>query len=169
MQRTTTELEDAGQGAITPPDRRVPARPVFVDASGRRQRRVRRLGRVLVVPAVAYVALLISTLLGGPTINSPYLPLPAAPQPSHAPVAAPTGKAGPGKGTHAGPGHTGIGTAGTTAGTGTGTGTQPTPGTSAVSTAPGPSGAPSAVITHGHSTHTAPPPGSTHVHPTKKA
>ncbi|MFC1431427.1 hypothetical protein ACEZDB_12320 [Streptacidiphilus sp. N1-3] len=46
----------------------------FVDSSGRRQRRVRRLGRLLLVPAAAYVALLVSTLLGGPTVRSPLLP-----------------------------------------------------------------------------------------------
>ncbi len=58
--------------------------PVFVDTSGRRQRRVRRLGWVLVVPAAAYVLLLLSTLLGGPTVHSPLLPdqQPAAAQPS---------------------------------------------------------------------------------------
>ncbi|WP_181809097.1 hypothetical protein [Streptomyces shenzhenensis] len=52
------------------------ARPVFVDASGRRQRRVRRVARLLVIPAGAYVALLVSTLLGGPTISAPFVPLP---------------------------------------------------------------------------------------------
>lgn len=50
--------------------------PVFVDASGRRQRRVRRLGLLLALPAVAYVALLVSAVLGGPGASSPYLPLP---------------------------------------------------------------------------------------------
>lgn len=53
------------------------ARPVFVDPSGRRQRRVRRLGRLLVIPAAGYVALLLSAALGGPSVDSPYLPLPA--------------------------------------------------------------------------------------------
>ncbi|MFI1096814.1 hypothetical protein [Streptomyces sp. NPDC020917] len=66
-------------------------RPVFVDPSGRRQRRVRRLGRLLAIPAAAYVALLLSTALGGPSVNSPYLPLPAAGD--HR-----TGPAGPGAG-----------------------------------------------------------------------
>jgi hypothetical protein len=64
--------------------------PVFVDASGRRQRRVRRFGWVLVVPAVAYVLLLVSTLLGGPTVRSPLLPAPPPPAvESVAPVAEP--------------------------------------------------------------------------------
>ncbi|CAG7646105.1 hypothetical protein [Actinacidiphila bryophytorum] len=53
------------------------ARPVFVDPSGRRQRRVRRFGRLLVIPAAGYVALLLSAALGGPSVDSPYLPLPA--------------------------------------------------------------------------------------------
>ncbi|MFJ6940269.1 hypothetical protein [Streptomyces sp. NPDC101132] len=61
------------------------ARPVFVDASGRRHRRVRRWGYLLTVPALAYVALLASTLLGGPTIEAPFLPSaqgPRSPEPA---------------------------------------------------------------------------------------
>lgn len=54
-------------------------RPVFVDSSGRRQRRVLRAARLLVIPAGGYVALLISTLLGGPSINSPFVPQPDSP------------------------------------------------------------------------------------------
>ncbi|MFJ6761106.1 hypothetical protein ACIQNK_39650 [Streptomyces sp. NPDC091273] len=65
--------------------------PVFVDRSGRRQRRVRRWGYLLVVPAVAYVVLLMSTLLGGPTFQSPFLPSAQAP---HTPL--PGGTAGAG-------------------------------------------------------------------------
>ena len=42
-----------------PPMPPAPA-PVFVDASGRRQRRVRRAGRILAVPAAGYLALLAS-------------------------------------------------------------------------------------------------------------
>ncbi|MGW7403243.1 hypothetical protein ACWGI9_05825 [Streptomyces sp. NPDC054833] len=53
-----------------------PARPVFVDSSGRRQRRVLRAARLLVIPAGGYVALLISALLGGPSISSPFVPQP---------------------------------------------------------------------------------------------
>ncbi|MGW1764423.1 hypothetical protein ACWCQL_10135 [Streptomyces sp. NPDC002073] len=52
------------------------ASPVFVDASGRRPRTVRRIGRLLVVPAAAYLVVLVSTLLGGPTLDVPFLPLP---------------------------------------------------------------------------------------------
>ncbi|MDD9379675.1 hypothetical protein M8Z33_24060 [Streptomyces sp. ZAF1911] len=75
--------------------------PVFVDSSGRRQRRVRRLGWLLVVPAAGYIVLLLSSLFGGPTLSSPLLPLPhpsqAAPDaaPSKAPAASPApGSAG---------------------------------------------------------------------------
>lgn len=53
--------------------------PVFVDGSGRRLRRLRVAGVIVVVPAVGYVCLLFSTLLGGPTIHSPFLPLPDQP------------------------------------------------------------------------------------------
>ncbi|MEU6505696.1 hypothetical protein [Streptomyces sp. NPDC046942] len=51
-----------------------PARPVFVDSSGRRQRRVLRAARLLVIPAGGYIALLVSTLLGGPGISAPFFP-----------------------------------------------------------------------------------------------
>nr|BFD89607.1 hypothetical protein KitaXyl93_09670 [Kitasatospora sp. Xyl93] len=78
--------------------------PVFVDASGRRQRRIRRLGVALAVPAGGYLVLLASTLLGGPTVSAPFLPIPqpAAPSaparaatPSAAPSAAPEAAAPP--------------------------------------------------------------------------
>ncbi|MFD0265286.1 hypothetical protein ACFVGY_01635 [Streptomyces sp. NPDC127106] len=69
-------------------------RPVFVDSSGRRQLRVRRVGYVLVVPAAAYVVLLVSTLLGGPTIESPLLPSAQAPH-SPAPGDPTAGTPGP--------------------------------------------------------------------------
>lgn len=63
--------------------------PVFVDTSGRRQRRVRRWGYLLVVPAVGYVALLVSALLGGPTVQAPFLPAARPPQ-TEAPSATPS-------------------------------------------------------------------------------
>ncbi|MGW4892633.1 hypothetical protein ACWEQL_10260 [Kitasatospora sp. NPDC004240] len=76
------------------------APPVFVDSSGRRQRRVRRLGLVLAVPAAGYLVLLASTVLGGPTVSAPFLPLPqpapSAPAPeAPAPLPGITGTAGP--------------------------------------------------------------------------
>ncbi|WP_354641293.1 hypothetical protein [Kitasatospora camelliae] len=64
--------------------------PVFVDSSGRRQRRVRRLGRLLAVPAVGYLALVLSSLLGGPAIDAPFLPQPPARPADTLPGAAPT-------------------------------------------------------------------------------
>jgi hypothetical protein len=66
-------------------------RPVFVDSSGRRQRRVLRAARLLLIPAGCYVALLISAALGGPTLNAPFVP---QPDPTHHPAkphAAPSG------------------------------------------------------------------------------
>lgn len=39
---------------------------------------MRRLGYLLVIPAAAYVALLLSTVLGGPSVDSPLLPVPTA-------------------------------------------------------------------------------------------
>ncbi|MFE0464320.1 hypothetical protein ACFW1A_34205 [Kitasatospora sp. NPDC058965] len=68
-----------GAAGATPP-------PVFVDSSGRRQRRVRRLGLLLAVPAVGYLALLVSTVLGGPTVSAPFLPLPQPPAATAAPA-----------------------------------------------------------------------------------
>ena len=179
--------DDTVELTPTPPDRRVPERPVFVDASGRRQQRVRRIGRILVVPAVAYVGLLTSTLLGGPTINIPFLPLPSAPHSSGDQGTSRTVHHGTSGGTNGGStaGANGTGTnaglgvtAGVTAGTGStaGTGVQSSPGTTAGTTGtsaapsalPSVTTSPSAGITHGHSRHTAVPPGASH-HPTKKA
>lgn len=57
----------------------IPGRnPVFVDSTGRRHRTIRRAGAFLAVPATAYVVLLVSSLLGGPTVDTPLVPLPAA-------------------------------------------------------------------------------------------
>jgi hypothetical protein len=55
------------------------AGPVFVDATGRRRRRVRRVGLTLLVLAAGYLTLVVSTALGGPTVDAPFLPLPAPP------------------------------------------------------------------------------------------
>jgi hypothetical protein len=56
-----------------------PARkPVFVDSSGHRHRTVRRLGAVLAIPAGGYVLLLVSSMLGGPQVDTPFIPLPEA-------------------------------------------------------------------------------------------
>ncbi|MEU6069323.1 hypothetical protein ABZ864_33965 [Streptomyces sp. NPDC047082] len=63
-----------GVRTTMPPEVGESARPVFVDASGRRQRRALRAARLLVIPAGGYVALLIGALLGGPSISSPFVP-----------------------------------------------------------------------------------------------
>ncbi|WP_154676185.1 hypothetical protein [Amycolatopsis benzoatilytica] len=67
--------------------------PVFVDGSGQRRSRVRRFGWFLAAPALAYLVLLVSTLLGGPGLPRAILPLPdsalpgnhAAPEQTEAP------------------------------------------------------------------------------------
>jgi hypothetical protein len=69
------------EGGAHPETEHPPAAgPVFVDSSGRRLRRVRRLGQIVVVLAAGYLALMVSTALGGPTTSSPFLPLPAPPK-----------------------------------------------------------------------------------------
>ncbi|MFF3511475.1 hypothetical protein [Streptomyces sp. NPDC002573] len=75
-------------------------RPVFVDATGRRQRRVLRVAQLLVIPAGGYVALLISTLLGGPTLSAPFVPQPDSTHPTTPHASAPD--ASPGTGHSAG-------------------------------------------------------------------
>ena len=56
-----------------------PARkPVFVDSSGHRHRKIRRLGLVVAIPAVGYLVLLASSVLGGPQVDTPLIPLPEA-------------------------------------------------------------------------------------------
>ncbi|MFF3515469.1 hypothetical protein [Streptomyces sp. NPDC002573] len=68
------------------PIRRPTPKPIFVDTSGGRRRRLRILVAALVTPAVAYVALLASTLLGGPTLPA-LLPHPILPDPTPKPGA----------------------------------------------------------------------------------
>ncbi|MER6071416.1 hypothetical protein ABT187_21730 [Streptomyces sp. NPDC001817] len=74
-----------------------PARPVFVDSSGRRQRRVLRASRLLMIPAGGYVALLISTLLGGPGISAPFVPQPDPAHPAAPRLSAPDSASGTGR------------------------------------------------------------------------
>ncbi|GGN56334.1 hypothetical protein GCM10011579_017250 [Streptomyces albiflavescens] len=71
-------------------------RPVFVDSSGRRQRRVLRAARLLVIPAGGYVALLISTMLGGPSISSPFVPQQDSAHPATPRATAPDSSSGTG-------------------------------------------------------------------------
>ncbi|MFC6600239.1 hypothetical protein [Kitasatospora paranensis] len=136
-----------------PVDRTPPApAPVFVDGSGRRQRRVRRGGLILLIPAALYLALLASNILGGPRVDAPFLPGGAArvhPTPTSPPASpdAPAATTVP---------HTGAATRGTTASTarpgapqaapGTATTAQPRPTTPTATTTPAPA------PTHGKST-----------------
>lgn len=135
-------------------------RPVFLDASGRRQRRVRRFGRLLVVPAAGYVALLLSAALGGPTVSSPYLPLPEASD--H-----PARVSSPRPGTHEAPNPaTGTPAGGrrtpsaATSHAPAATNGAPSP-TASSNVSPTPTEAPSATATHGKSAVTHPIPSHT--------
>ncbi|MFG1820243.1 hypothetical protein ACGFIF_41245 [Kribbella sp. NPDC049174] len=57
-------------------------RPVFLDSTGRRHRAIRRGGALLAVPVVGYLILLVSSLLGGPSLDTPLVPLPEAGKPA---------------------------------------------------------------------------------------
>lgn len=63
-----------------------PRGPVFVDASGRRLRRVKLIGLGALGLVAGYVILLLVVLIGGPNVAAPYLPLPLLAAPA-APVA----------------------------------------------------------------------------------
>ncbi|MBB6402796.1 hypothetical protein [Arthrobacter sp. AZCC_0090] len=65
--------------------------PVFVDASGRRLRRVKLVGLGALGLVAGYVVLLLVALFGGPNVAAPFLPLPAAPK-AAAPVAPEVGE-----------------------------------------------------------------------------
>ncbi|MEU6656101.1 hypothetical protein ABZ904_43820 [Streptomyces sp. NPDC046900] len=91
------ELDPSGPPAPGPgAPKSQSVRPVFVDSSGRRQRRVLRAAQLLVIPAGGYVALLISALLGGPTLNAPFVPQPDSPHPTTPGVTAPDASSGTG-------------------------------------------------------------------------
>ncbi|WP_410789176.1 hypothetical protein [Kribbella sp. C-35] len=64
-------------------------RPVFLDSTGRRRRTIRRTGAFLAVPTVGYLVLMASSLLGGPRMDTPLIPLPEAAKPKHRPTAPP--------------------------------------------------------------------------------
>ncbi|MEU1031056.1 hypothetical protein ABZ402_20310 [Streptomyces mirabilis] len=114
-------------------------RPVFVDSSGRRRRRVLRATRLLMIPAGGYVALLISTMLGGPGIGSPFGPQPDSTHPATPRATAPD--ASPGTGHSAG-------TASPTAGQrNSGPAGQKTPGPTAASATPAATSGPTAAPT----------------------
>ncbi|QNE20437.1 hypothetical protein F1D05_24160 [Kribbella qitaiheensis] len=63
--------------------------PVFVDSTGQRHRRIRRTAVWLAVPAVGYLVLLTSSLLGGPRVDTPLIPLPEAAKHQPAPRVTP--------------------------------------------------------------------------------
>ncbi|MEU6012182.1 hypothetical protein [Streptomyces sp. NPDC047453] len=95
------ELDTPGlpvPGPDTP--KRESVRPVFVDSSGRRQRRVLRAARLLVIPAGGYIALLISTVVGGPSLSAPFVPQTGSTHPATPRATAPD--ASPGTGHSAG-------------------------------------------------------------------
>ncbi|MEU6275502.1 hypothetical protein ABZ871_24265 [Streptomyces populi] len=62
-----------GKGAPTTAE--ASDRPVFVDASGRRSRRFRRLGMLVAVACAVYAVVIVTTLLSGNS-NAPWLPVP---------------------------------------------------------------------------------------------
>ena len=117
---------------------------------------MRRAGRLLVLPAAAYVAVLLSSALGGPAVSSPYLPLPrvadhpgaASPGPTRrAPARHTTATAGP---AGASPAAHDVASAAPPTATGA-----PVPSSSTAPTAPSPT------ATHGKSTVTHPVPTHT--------
>jgi hypothetical protein len=59
-----------GTGAVAPADR-----PVFVDESGRRSRRYRRIGMAVALACGVYAVVIVATLLSGNS-NAPWLPVP---------------------------------------------------------------------------------------------
>lgn len=80
-------------------DQPVVGAPVFVDASGHRLRVVRIAAAVAVALALGYGALLVSAVVGGPTIDAPFLPQPPAaagqpPATTSTPTPTPTTPAG---------------------------------------------------------------------------
>jgi hypothetical protein len=58
-----------------------PRGPVFVDASGRRLRRLKLIGLGALGLVAGYVLLLLVAFMGGPNVAAPYLPLPTAAKP----------------------------------------------------------------------------------------
>ena len=52
------------------------AAPVFVDLTGRRGRKVKMFALAVMLVTGAYLVLLLSAVMGGPTIHAPFLPAP---------------------------------------------------------------------------------------------
>ncbi|MGW7539797.1 hypothetical protein ACWGKQ_01540 [Streptomyces sp. NPDC054770] len=174
-QFATTEWDSPHGDVITvlPPDQVTPeddpVRPVFVDASGRRQRRVRRAARLLVIPAVGYVALLISTVLGGPTISSPFVPLPDTTHPAAPHATAPGSVSSSGTGHAAGTASSGAAhgsSRGTAPGATSGAAGRPTTLTSAAATS-GPAATPTGTASQTATTTATPSATPTTAHSAK--
>lgn len=72
-----------------------PRGPIFVDASGRRLRRIRILGLAALALVAGYVVLLMVALAGGPNVGAPYLPRPAGAAAFNAPATPPKSKPSP--------------------------------------------------------------------------
>lgn len=88
---------------MKPPSAR---RPVFLDATGQRRRTLRRAGAFLAVPIVGYLILMSSSLLGGPSLDTPLIPQPdAATKPKHRPQITPPPAAIEAGGSTPTPGH----------------------------------------------------------------
>ncbi|HEY3001506.1 MAG TPA: hypothetical protein VGJ44_04085 [Kribbellaceae bacterium] len=58
---------------------------IFVDPTGRRRRIARRGAVVIAALAVGYLGLLVSTVLGGPSVHTPLIPVPKAARPESKP------------------------------------------------------------------------------------
>ncbi|MFC8516616.1 hypothetical protein [Streptomyces sp. NPDC057257] len=128
--------------------------PVFVDASGRRSRRFRRLGIAVAVACAVYAVVIVVTLLSGSS-DAPWLPVPGQKdeqpagqvEPSTPPAdsALPSDSAGasPGAtpsvsaGTTPSPGVSGTASGATAGSRGTGASTAPEPTATKTSTKPG--------------------------------
>ncbi|WP_155892798.1 hypothetical protein [Intrasporangium chromatireducens] len=70
--------------------------PVFVDPSGRRLRRVRWLTWSVFAAVAAYLVLVLSPFLGGPSIGSAFLPAPQQQDSPHAAPSRPSEQSAPG-------------------------------------------------------------------------
>jgi len=165
MTPITTPLAEPQEPYEQPPAPARPARaahaapaPVFVDATGRRRRRVRRLGLALAVLAVGYLVLAISTALGGPTLNEPFLPLPGTTEPAAAQPGPEDSPAGAGDATERSRSATGSGQPQGASGTRSTTGT-PSSTAPAVSASPSAKHSPGA---HATKSRASTAPGATH-------
>ncbi|WP_018771009.1 MULTISPECIES: hypothetical protein [unclassified Arthrobacter] len=70
-----------------------PRGPVFVDASGRRLRRVQLIGLGVLGLVAGYVVLVLAAFIGGSGVSAPFLPLPAAAGPHDQPSIPPSSPA----------------------------------------------------------------------------